>query len=149
MLNCTSYSAFIVQIEVILLCKLRLFRCASWGFLFPHHSWLSLLDNSRKTSPRVCHVEEFIYLSVAKKKGASQTYDTPSSLYKSLSISKVIHVYILCIVLFLLAQANRMAHVSHFWNWVYYVFQEHAHAKNHTWKHNCGESHCKNSHHNY
>ena len=28
------------------------------------------------------------------KKGASQTYDTPSSLYKSLSISKVIHVYI-------------------------------------------------------
>ena len=93
MLNCTSYSAFIVQIEVILLCKLRLFRCASWGFLFPHHSWLSLLDNSRKTSPRVCHVEEFIYLSVTKK-GASQTYDTPSSLYKSLSISKVIHVYI-------------------------------------------------------
>ena len=62
------------------------------------------------------HVEEFIYLSVSKKKGASQTYDTPSSLYKSLSISKVIHVYILCIVLFLLAQANRMAHVSHFWN---------------------------------
>ena len=79
------------------------------------HKWLSLLDNppfysfgmsdfcyfcsfgmsnSRKTSPRVCHVEEFIYLSVAKKKGASQTYDTPSSLYKSLSISKVIHVYI-------------------------------------------------------
>ena len=26
-----------------------------------------------------------------------QTYDTPSSLYKSLSISKVIHIYILCI----------------------------------------------------
>lgn len=52
------------------------------------------------------------------KEGASQTYDAPSSLYKSLSISKVIHIYILCIsyVLFLLAQANRMAHVSHFWN---------------------------------
>ena len=69
-----------------------------------------------KNSPRFCHVEEFTYLSVTKKKGASQTYDAPSSLYKSLSISRVIHVYILCIVLFLLAQANRMAHVSHFWN---------------------------------
>ena len=31
------------------------------------------------------------------KEGASQTYDAPSSLYKSLSISKVIHIYILCI----------------------------------------------------
>lgn len=43
---------------------------------------------------QVLLVEEFIYLSVTKKEGASQTYDTPSSLYKSLSISKVIHVYI-------------------------------------------------------
>ena len=59
------------------------------------------------------------YLSVTKKEGVSQTYDTPSSLYKSLSISKVIHIYIYYVyrsVLFLLAQANRMAHVSHFWN---------------------------------
>ena len=148
MLNCTSYSAFIVQIEVILLCKLRLFRCASWGFLFPHHSWLSLLDNSRKTSPRVCHVEEFIYLSVAKKRVRHRLMTHPH-LYINLSLFLKWFMYILSIVLFLLAQANRMAHVSHFWNWVYYVFQEHAHAKNHTWKHNCGESHCKNSHHNY
>ena len=44
---------------------------------------------------QVLLVEEFIYLSVTKKEGASQTYDTPSSLYKSLSISKVIHVYII------------------------------------------------------
>ena len=32
----------------------------------------------------------------------SLTYDTPSSLYKSLSISKVIHIYILCISSYLL-----------------------------------------------
>ena len=31
-----------------------------------------------KNSPRFCHVEEFTYLSVAKKEGVSQTYDTPS-----------------------------------------------------------------------
>ena len=83
-------------------------------FLIIHgYRYLIILE---KNSPRVCHVEEFTYLSVTKKEGVSQTYDTPSSLYKSLSISKVIHVYILCIVLFLLAQADRMAHVSHFWN---------------------------------
>ena len=52
------------------------------------------MSNSRKKLTRVCHVEEFTYLSVTKKEGVSQTYDTPSSLYKSLSISKVIHVYI-------------------------------------------------------
>ena len=52
------------------------------------------MSNSRKKITRVCHVEEFTYLSVTKKEGVSQTYDTPSSLYKSLSISKVIHVYI-------------------------------------------------------
>ena len=34
------------------------------------------------------------------KEGASQTYDAPSSLYKSLSISKVIHIYIMYIVVF-------------------------------------------------
>lgn len=52
------------------------------------------MSNSRKSTPRFCHVEKFIYLSVTKKEGASQTYDAPSSLYKSLSISRVIHVYI-------------------------------------------------------
>lgn len=58
------------------------------------------MSNSRKSTPRFCHVEEFIYLSVTKKEGASQTYDAPSSLYKSLSISKVIHIYIMYIVMF-------------------------------------------------
>ena len=29
------------------------------------------------------HVEEFIYLSVAKKKGASQTYDTASLFFQA------------------------------------------------------------------
>ena len=51
------------------------------------------MSNSRKSTPRFFHVEEFTYLSVTKKEGVSQTYDTPSSLYKSLSISKVIHIY--------------------------------------------------------
>ena len=41
-----------------------------------------------------------------------------------------------------------MTHIGHLWDWVYYVFQEHTHAKYHTWKHNCGYCHCKNSHHN-
>ena len=36
-----------------------------------------------KNSPRFCHVEEFTYLSVAKKEGVSQTYDTPSQLKSS------------------------------------------------------------------
>ena len=58
------------------------------------------MSNSRKKITRVCHVEEFTYLSVTKKEGVSQTYDTPSSLYKSLSISKVIHIYIMYIVVF-------------------------------------------------
>lgn len=41
----------------------------------------------------------------------------PPHLYINLSISKVIHIYyVYRSVLFLLAQANRMAHVSHFWN---------------------------------
>ena len=63
---------------------------------------------------------------------------THPHLYINLSLFLKWFIYIYYVyrrVLFLLAQANRMAHVSHFWNWVYYVFQEHAHAKNHTWKH--------------
>ena len=62
-------------------------------FLIIHsYRYLIILE---KTSPRFFHVEEFTYLSVTKKEGVSQTYDTPSSLYKSLSISKVIHIYIM------------------------------------------------------
>ena len=70
------------------------------------HKWLSLLDNppfysfgmsdfcyfcsfgmsnSRKTSPRVCHVEEFIYLSVAKKK-VRHILMTHPHLYINLSL---------------------------------------------------------------
>ena len=90
-----------------------------WGTYRYSQSYYRYLIILEKTTPVFCHVEEFTYLSVTKKKGASQTYDAPSSLYKSLSISKVIHIYIYYVyrsVLFLLAQANRMAHVSHFWN---------------------------------
>ena len=60
-------------------------------FLIIHsYRYLIILE---KTSPRVCHVEEFIYLSVTKKRVRHRLMTHPH-LYINLSISKVIHVYI-------------------------------------------------------
>ena len=55
---------------------------------------------------------------ILSKRGEFRKRNSPH-LYINLSISKVIHIYIYYVyrsVLFLLAQANRMAHVSHFRN---------------------------------
>ena len=62
--------------------------------------------------------EEWVSLVEEARWGEFRKRNPPPSLYKSLSISKVIHIYIYVYrsVLFLLAQANRMAHVGHFWN---------------------------------
>ena len=57
-----------------------------------YYRYLIILENPH---PGFSMSKNSFIVSVTKKEGVSQTYDTPSSLYKSLSISKVIHIYIM------------------------------------------------------
>lgn len=94
--------------------------CGRGKMEFPEEPFMGGLPDKTEANCEGYDAKRYHLLDgILSKRGEFRKRNPPPSLYKSLSISKVIHIYIYYVyrsVLFLLAQANRMAHVSHFWN---------------------------------
>ena len=84
---------------------------------FPKKPFMGELPDKTEANSEGYDAKRYHLLDGILSKRGEFRKRNPPHLYINLSISKVIHIYyVYRSVLFLLAQANRMAHVSHFRN---------------------------------